>query len=72
MRAFLIELPVYAVLVVIYFLLVLHLLADWLGALVKHHIALYALIAIALVIGQALLLDWVTSMLMYLLRRRTK
>ena len=73
LRAFMIELPVYAVLVVVYFLLVLHLLGGWLGTLARHHLLLYAVVALILVIGQALLLDVVTSLLLRILRgRRTK
>lgn len=70
LRALLIELPIYAVLVVVYFLLVLHLLGGWLGSLVRAHTVVYAAVALALVIGQALVLDWVTSVLLRLLRRR--
>jgi hypothetical protein len=70
MRALLIELPIYALLVVVYFLLVLHLLGGSLGTLAKGHTLLYAGVALALVIGQALALDWVTSVLLRLLRRR--
>jgi hypothetical protein len=72
LRAFLVELPVYAVLVVAYFLLVLHLLGGWLGALFAHHHVLYAITALLLLLGQALLLDAVTSLLLALFRRRTK
>lgn len=71
LRAFLIELPIYAALVVAYFFLVLHLLGDWLNDLVRHHHILYAAVAIALVIGQALVLEWVTTILMRLLRGRS-
>jgi len=71
-RALLIELPIYAVLVVTYFLLVLHFLGDWLGGLFKDHLLLYSCVALALVIGQALVLDWVTLVLLRLLRRRAE
>ena len=72
MRAFLVELPVYAALVLIYFLLVLHLLGGWLGRLFAQHHVGYAITAVALLVGQALLLDAVTSVLLGLLRRRKK
>ena len=72
LRALLVELPIYALLVLAYFLLVLHFLGGWLGALVRTHSILYAIVAIALIIGQALVLDWVTSILLRLLRRRTQ
>jgi hypothetical protein len=69
-RAFLIELPVYAALVIIYFFLVLHFLGGWLGTLFARHHVLYAIVALLLLIGQALLLDALTSLLLALVRRR--
>ncbi len=67
-RAMLVELPVYAVLVVAYFFLVLHFLSDWLGHLHANHTLLYALVAIALIIGQAVVLESITTLLLRLLR----
>ena len=72
LRAFLIELPVYAALVITYFFLVLHFLGGWLGTLFAHHHILYAVVALLLLIGQALLLDGLTSLLLALLRRRRR
>ena len=66
--ALLIELPIYGALVVGYFFLVLHFLADWLGRLHADHTLLYAIVAIALIIGQAVLLESVTTLLLRLLR----
>lgn len=66
LRALLIEVPIYAVLVVAYFFLVLHFLGDWLGYLYKNHTLLYALVSVAVVIGQAVLLEWTTTMLLRL------
>ena len=57
LKAFLIELVVYSALVVGYFFAVLHFLADWLNHLEKAHINIYALVAIGLIIGQAILLE---------------
>ena len=57
LRAFLVELVVYAVLVVGYFFLVLHFLGGWLQQLEKHHVNIYALVAIVLIIGQAVVLE---------------
>ncbi len=68
-RAMLVELPVYAVLVIIYFFAVLHLLGDWLGRLHHDHTLLYALVSIGLIIGQAVVLESVTTGLLRLLRR---
>ncbi|MDQ6622060.1 MAG: hypothetical protein M3Y86_01060 [Verrucomicrobiota bacterium] len=65
-RAMLIELPIYALLVVAYFFAVLHFLGDWLGHLHQNHTVLYALVAIALVIVQAVVLESVTTWLLRL------
>jgi hypothetical protein len=66
--AFLIELAVYALFVTGYFFLVLHYLSGWLQDLHLNHVKLYALIAIVLIIGQAVVLESVTTWLMRLLR----
>jgi len=71
-RAFLIELAVYAVLVVGYFFLVLHYLAAGLIVLVQHHRYTYAVTAILLIIGQAVLLESVTTFLFRLIRGRSE
>jgi hypothetical protein len=71
-RAMLVELPIYGLLVVGYFFLVLHFLADWLGNLHAHHTTLYAIVSIVLIIGQAVVLEWVTTMLLRLLRGRSE
>jgi hypothetical protein len=68
LTAFLIELVVYSGLVVGYFFAVLHFLADWLNNLEKTHIHIYAVVAIILIIGQAILLETVTTALMRLLQ----
>ena len=72
LRAFLIELAVYAVLVVGYFFLVLHLLGGWLSQLETHHRYTYAGVAILLIIGQAVLLESVTTILLRLIRGRSE
>ncbi|PYJ08749.1 MAG: hypothetical protein DMF06_11995 [Verrucomicrobia bacterium] len=71
-RAFAIELAVYAVLVTGYFFLVLHFLSGWLQELHLHHVKLYALVAIVLIIGQAVLLESITTWLFRLLRGRSE
>lgn len=68
LRAMAIELPIYAVLVVAYFFLVLHFLADWLNNLNREHKLLYAVVSIALIIGQAVVLESVTTLLLRLFR----
>jgi hypothetical protein len=71
-RAFVIELAIYAVLVVAYFFLVLHLLGKWLYELEIHHRYLYAGLAILLIVGQAVLLESLTTFLIRLIRGRSE
>jgi hypothetical protein len=67
-RAFLIELAIYSLLVVGYFFAVLHFLAGWINDLEKSHITLYAFVALALIIVQGIVLETVTTWLMRLLQ----
>ena len=71
-RAFAIELVIYAVLVITYFFLVLHLLGQWLYQLEVQHRYVYAVLAILLIIGQAVLLESVTTFLIRLIRGRSE
>ena len=71
LRAFLIELAVYAVLVIAYFFLVLHFLGNGLRQLEVNHRYPYAGVAILLMIGQAVLLQNVTTFLLRLIRGRS-
>lgn len=68
LRAFAGELLVYAVLVTIYFFAVLHFLGGWLVRLATEHIHTYAIVAILLIIGQAVVLEAITSGLLRFLR----
>ena len=70
LRAFVIELVIYSVLVIIYFLLVLHLLGEWLFHLETQHRVTYAIVALLLIAGQAIALDAVTTLLFRFLRGR--
>jgi hypothetical protein len=72
LRAFLVELVVYAVFVTAYFFLVLHYLSGWLQDLHLNHVRLYAGITLVLIIGQAVLLESVTTWLLRLLRGRSE
>ncbi len=71
-RAFAIELVIYALLVIGYFFLVLHLLGQWLYQLEIHHRYLYAGLAILLIVGQAVLLEALTTFLIRLIRGRSE
>ncbi len=62
-RNFLIELAVYSLLVVGYFLLVLTLLAEPLQRLFGGDLPVYATVALILIVAQAVALEWITSLL---------
>jgi hypothetical protein len=72
LRVFAIELAIYAVLVAVYFFAVLHLLGDWLYHLETQHRVTYAVVALLLIVGQAVVLDAVTTLLLRFLRRHWK
>ena len=69
LQAFVAELIVYSLFVIIYFFAVLHFLGQWLVQLEIQHIRTYAVVAILLIIGQAVMLEAVTTGLMRFLRR---
>jgi len=70
--SFSIELVIYGALVVAYFFLVLHFLGGWLSDLDKRSIRLYGLVSIGLIIGQAVVLESVTTFLIRMLRGRSE
>jgi hypothetical protein len=72
LRAFLIELVVYSILVVTYFFFVLHFLGRWLLPLYQHHRVFYAMAALFLILGQAVLLEILTTFLLRLVRGRSE
>jgi len=72
LRAFAIELGIYAPLITGYFFLVLHLLGGWLYGLEVHHRYTYAGVAILLIIGQAVVLESVTTLLLRLIGGRSE
>ena len=71
-RAFLIELAIYAAMVTAYFFLVLHFLGNWLLWVEDSHRYWYGLLAIALMIGQAVVLESLTTFLLRLIRGRSE
>jgi len=66
------ELVVYGILVVAYFFLILHFLGDWLANLNRENVKLYAFVAIGLIIGQAVVLEAVTTLIFRLMRGRSE
>jgi hypothetical protein len=63
-KSFTVELAVYSVLVVLYVLLVLHFLGDWLAQLFREERKLYAAVALVLIIGQGYFLELITRALL--------
>ena len=70
LKSFLIEVVVYAILVVGYYFLVLHLLGDWLEGLYEGDRRVYAGVALALMLGQGVLLEMLTRFLLGLVKPR--
>jgi hypothetical protein len=71
LKAFSIELPLYAILVVAYVLFVLHFLGHWLFDLFTQERKLYAWVALILIIGQGYFLEILASALLALIRRKS-
>ena len=71
LTVFLLELVVYAVLVVGYFFLVLHFLGGWVHHLYAENRRLYAFVALVLIVGQGVLLEALTTALLNFVRART-
>ncbi len=70
-KSFLVELLVYTVLVAVYFFAVLHFLGSWLKPLFDHGRGVYAVVALALMLAQGVLLEMLTTWLLRLIRART-
>jgi hypothetical protein len=66
-RNFIIELAVYGMLLVVYFFAVLQFLGGMLSNLFLNNMSLYAIVGLALIITQAVVLEAVTSYLIHLL-----
>jgi uncharacterized membrane protein YcjF (UPF0283 family) len=62
-RNFAIELIVYGTLVVVYFLVVLQTIGDWLYDLYENNLAVYAIAALVLIVVQGVFLEMVTTFL---------
>jgi Kef-type K+ transport system membrane component KefB len=71
-KAFLIELLLYAILLVAYFAFVLHYLGGWFKDLFDHDRRLFAIMALVVMITQTLGLEAVSSSLIWLVRKKKK
>ncbi len=67
-KTFLAELLLYAIFLVAYFVLVLHYLGGWFKELFDHDRKLFAVMALAVMIGQTIGLEAVSSFLTWLMR----
>ena len=72
LKMFAFELVVYAALVLTYFAIILHYLAGWLKDIFDHDRRTYAVIAILLMIGQAVGLEMISSLLFAFIRQGKK
>lgn len=63
-RNFVIEMVVYAILVIVYFLLVLRFLQGYLYDLFAENLTVYGIVSLVLVVAQGVLLDFITSYLL--------
>ncbi len=62
-KAFLVELLLYSILLVVYFAFVLHYLGGWFKELFDHNRTLFAVMALVIMIGQTVGLEVVSSTL---------
>ncbi len=70
--SFAIEMVVYAFFIAGYFFLVLHFLGPSLAQIASHHIRWYAALCVALILGQSIVLEAITTFLLRLLRGRSE
>jgi len=67
-RNLVIEIIVYSILLILYFLVVLRYLNGVLSNLFINQILIYAFLGLALIVAQGVLLEWLTSFLIRMLR----
>jgi len=67
-RNLLIEIIIYSILVFVYYLLVLRWLGDWFMMIFDTNLVYYAVAGLGMIFIQAVLLDFVTSYLMKLIK----
>lgn len=72
LKAFCLELPVYAAVVALYLWVITHYLGDWLARLFHDHRVLYAVVALAVIFAQGGLLEITTRALLPATKARTK
>jgi hypothetical protein len=70
LKEFAIELLLYSGLVLLYFFVVLHWLSGWIYGLFVERRGIYAAAALALILGQGILLELLTTALLRFIKRR--
>jgi hypothetical protein len=70
--AFLTEVLVYTVFVLVYYWLVLHFSGGWLKRLFDEHRIVYAVVALVLILIQGAMLEALTAGLFRIIRRKTR
>ena len=63
-RNLLIEIIIYSLLILGYYLLVLRWMGDWIASMFASNLTIYAFVGLGLIFTQAVLLDFITSFLM--------
>ncbi len=63
-RNLMVEIIIYSLLIIGYYLLVLRWLGDWIGSIFESNLYIYAFAGLGLIFVQAVVLDIVTSFLM--------
>jgi hypothetical protein len=65
-RNFMIEMVIYGGLVLVYFLVILRFLGDWLFDLFNNNLLVYAVTGLILILAQSVILDWLTTFIVRL------
>ena len=71
-KTFALELALYALLVICYFFVVLHVFGGWFKELYDHDRLLFAVVALAVMVGQAVGLELVNGAIWWVVRRGEK
>ncbi len=66
-RNLILELVIYGILLVVYFLAVLRFLGNFLSSIFENHLTLYAILALILIVVQGVLLESITSFMIRML-----
>jgi hypothetical protein len=68
LRNLIFEVIIYSILIFGYYLLVLRSLGDWISSLFNSNLYIYAFVGLTLIVFQAVMLDFLTSFLMKIIK----